>query len=256
MTSLLDRFKHRRLQSRLAGPKLLAAFADATSGAFFVEIGANDGRSFDHLAPFIRTRGWRGIMVEPVPHVFAQLQANYGDVEGVVLENAAVADRDGALPFHHLREEVGEARAALPPFYDALGSFELTALLAHEPQIPDLRERLVTVDVPALTFSSLLVKHDVAAVDLVLIDTEGYDHELLRAIDLDRHRPRVVVYEHFHMDPEQRASTRALMASSGYGTMEEGFDTFCLRDASADDAVARRWRGLRPAIPGVTKADE
>ena len=51
------------------------------------------------------------------------------------------------------------------------------------------------IDVPCLTFDSLVSKHGVTAVDLVQMDTEGYDFEIVKLIDLDRLRPRLIMYE-------------------------------------------------------------
>ena len=74
-------------------PQLLRAFADAYPHAFFVEIGSNDGEQHDHLRPFILSRPWRGIMVEPVPYVFERLRRNYESQGRIELENVAVAER-------------------------------------------------------------------------------------------------------------------------------------------------------------------
>lgn len=108
------RWRYKRLLDRMAGPRLLTAFAEAYPEAFFMEIGANDGDKYDHLRPMITSKAWRGIMVEPVPYVFARLQRNYGDHEGVALENAAIAQEDGRMPFFHLREATEEERPGLP----------------------------------------------------------------------------------------------------------------------------------------------
>jgi FkbM family methyltransferase len=253
---LVRRLRWRLLQRRIFGPKLLAAFAEAYPRAVFVEIGANDGEQHDHLRPYILRGGWRGVMVEPVPYVFARLQRNYEGVDGVTLVNAAIADRDGRLPFFHLRDAAPEERATLPDWYDGVGSFNREALLSHAPQMPDIAERVVEADVEALSFDTLCARHGVDDLDLLVIDTEGYDAEIVRAIDFRRHRPRVVVYEHFHLLPADRAATRAHLEAAGYETLEEGLDTFAVLPAAGDDAVARRWRRRRPAVAGVSKHDE
>lgn len=88
------RARYERLQRRLAGPRILRAFADRYPKAFFVEIGANDGEQHDHLRPLILGEEWRGIMVEPVPYVFERLRQNYDRVlERVTLENSAITKR-------------------------------------------------------------------------------------------------------------------------------------------------------------------
>jgi FkbM family methyltransferase len=233
----------------------MQAFAAVYPDAFFVEIGSNDGVQHDHLRPFILSRPWRGIMVEPVPYVFGRLRARYGGLERVVLENAAVADRDGELPFHYLIDADAAEREALPDWYDGVGSFSRDKVLAHRKAIPDVAERLVSRRVPCMTFETLCRRHGVERVDLLVIDTEGYDAEILRSIDFETRRPRLLIYEHFHLAPEDRRSCRALLEDAGYETLEEGFDTFCLLPRDGD-RLDRRWRGLEPGVAGVSVHDE
>lgn len=247
----LEGLRARRIARRLAGPKLLSAFADAYPDAFFIEIGANDGVAHDHLRPFVLSHGWRGVMVEPVPFVFERLRRNYAGVEGVALANAAIARRDGTLPFYHLAEAGEGEREGLPGWYDAIGSFSRETVLAHAADIPDIERRLVSARVECLSFESLCRRHGVERLDLLAIDAEGYDAEIVGSIDFERRRPRLLIYEHFHLRPAERAGCGELLAGAGYETVEEHFDTFCL-DASRDDSLTRAWRRLRPALPGVS----
>jgi FkbM family methyltransferase len=247
--------RHRRLQRRLAAPRLITAFADRHPDASFVEIGSNDGVQHDHLRPFILERGWRGVMVEPVPYVFERLRENYGSVGRVELENAAIADRDGPLPFYYLRPPAHGESDALPSWYDGIGSFSREVVMSHADHIPDIESRIVRADVPTMTFESLCAKHGLASVDLLLIDAEGYDHRIIRSIDLAARHPTLLAYEHYHLDPAERRECASWIRDRGYETMEEGFDTWCL-DPGVDDELAAVWRGLRPAVPGVSASDE
>ena len=246
--------RYQRVRRRLAAPKLLRAFADAYPRARFVEIGSNDGRKHDQLRPFILRREWRGIMVEPVPHIFERLRENYGGIDRLALENVAIADHDGTVEFFYPAAPAeGEARR-LPEWYDGIGSLSREAVLSHAPQIPDLEARLRTAELPCVTFATLLERNGLDRVDLVLVDTEGSDARIVRGLGLAERRPRLLVYEHFHLGPEERAECAAYVRAQGYETMEEGFDTYCL-DAGPDDALTRTWRGLRPFIPGVSTHD-
>ncbi len=247
-------FRFRRLERRLAATKLIRAFADTHPEAFFIEIGSNDGVQHDFLRPFILDRKWRGVMVEPVPYVFARLCDNYGSLERVELENAAIADRDGTLPFFHLRQAEPEERESLPVWYDGIGSFDRDVVASHATHIPDIEERIVRSEVPALTFESLCRKHGVSELDLVLVDTEGYDSQIVQSIDLAARHPRLLVYEHFHLTAEDRERCARHVRARGYETLEEGFDTWCLDPGTRDD-LAAAWRGLRPAVPGVSALD-
>lgn len=246
--------RHRRFQGRLAAPRLLRAFANAYPGAFFVEIGSNDGEQHDHLRPFILGRAWRGIMVEPVPHVFERLRRNYGDVDGVTLENAAIADRDATLPFFYPAAPEEAELERLPDWYDGIGSLSREAVVGHARHIPDIEARVVRTEVECLTYTSLCRRHDAPRVDLLVIDTEGHDWTILRSVDFAGERPRLVVYEHFHLSAADRAEARAHMERLGYETLEEGFDTFCL-DPAGDD-LTLGFRRLRPGVAGVSAEDE
>jgi FkbM family methyltransferase len=252
---ILQRLRYRRVKRRLAGPRLIRAFADAHPDAFFVEVGSNDGVQHDYLRPMILERSWRGIMVEPVPYVFERLRRNYGPLDRISLENAAIAQRDGTLPFFHLREAGEAERGELPGWYDGIGSFSRDVVMSHAAHIPDIADRIVEAQVPALTFESLCRKHGVDGVDLVLIDTEGYDWEIIQSIDLATRHPRLLVYEHYHLDAGERARCADHVRDHGYETMEEGFDTWCL-DPAPDDPLTATWRGLRPAVPGVSAEDK
>jgi FkbM family methyltransferase len=250
--TLLARLRYRRLLRRMAGPRLLRAFAAAHPDAVFIEIGSNDGEQHDHLRPFILDHAWRGVMVEPVPYVFERLLRNYAGVEGVTCANVAVGSRDGTAPFFHLREAAPDE--PLPRWYDAIGSFSREAVLRHAHTIPDVEHRIVQREVPVVTFDSLCRRHGLERVDLLLIDAEGHDSEILRDVDLGRHHPRMVVYEHFHLPAAERQRCRHSLEEAGYLTMEEGFDTFCV-DTAPDDGLTRCALSARPAVPGVSAYD-
>jgi FkbM family methyltransferase len=255
MRSALRRFaarrRHRRVIRSLAGPRLLRAFADEHPSAVFLEVGSNDGEQHDHLRPYILSLPWRGVMVEPVPYVFERLRRNYGELEDrIALENVAVGERDGTLPFWYLRPPAHDERESLPDWYDGVGSFSRETILDHADAIPDLEERLVCAQVPSLTFDSLCKRHGLTELNLLLMDTEGWDWEILKDVDLDVYRPEILVYEHYHLAPSDRMAARRRLEDAGYATMEEGFDTFCL-GPYVSARLRTTWERLRPGVSGV-----
>jgi FkbM family methyltransferase len=229
---------------------LLQAFADEYPGAVFIEIGANDGVQYDHLRPFILTLPWRGVMVEPVPYVFERLRDNYRGREGVALENAAIADADGRVPFYYVAPEDDH-----PVWSDAIGSLSrdevertIAAARWHVAEagggeIPDVEARIERAEVPSLTFESLCRKHHIGKLDLLVIDAEGFDYEIIKGIDFERHRPRLLIYESIHFSQDERRESTAYLEGLGYETLDQNYDTWC-HDPRADDALARRWRSL------------
>src|SRR5690349_14899041 len=85
---------------------------------FFVNIGANNGVDNDPIYPFIRRYGWRGIVVEPVAYIFAELCRNYREFAGIVFEHAAITPTPEATWFFHIAERPGDAL----PFERQVGS--------------------------------------------------------------------------------------------------------------------------------------
>jgi FkbM family methyltransferase len=225
----------------MIAPLLLRSFADHHDEVFFVEIGANDGEAFDPLRGYVRRPGWRGLMVEPVPYVFGRLLANLGEVAGIELANVAIAASEGEATVHHLAADA--EHPALPPWKDAIGSLDREHLLTGIAAVPEgEREALLdATTVPCLRFETLLAEYGVERVDLLLIDTEGADAEILESIDLARHRPRLLVFEHHHIEPERLARLRERLETLGYTLVTEGLDTWCL-DTGPEDALSAAWR--------------
>lgn len=243
--------RHRRGMRRLQGPRIMRRFVKLFPKAFFVQVGSNDGDQLDHLQRAILSSQWHGIMIEPVPYVFARLEKNYGHLQSrITLRNLAIAPEAGSMPFWHLRQD--DTSAALPRWYDALGSFRKDVVLKHERYIPDIRQRLTCSEVKTQTFSGLCEQECIEQVDLIQMDTEGFDFEIIKLIDLDLYRPRLVIYEHHHFDSATKAECEAHMRARGYVLLREAMDTWCL-DANPRDARQARllayWHGRVGRLP-------
>jgi FkbM family methyltransferase len=188
-------------------------------------------------------------MVEPVPYVFERLAARYHANPRVILENVAVADVDGSRPFHHLAQAAEGDRVWR--WYDALGSFDRDVVLSHADLVEDLEARLLTTDVPCVTFDTLVGRHGLDRVDVVQIDTEGYDRQVLELVDLARYDVAVVVFEHLHLDAGARAACRALLSRHGFEQASDGMDTIAVSPrALALPRVRDTFAAARAALAG------
>lgn len=251
LVPVVHKLRYMRGVRRLQGPRIMRRFGRLFPQAVFIQVGSNDGDQLDHLQRAILSGKWHGIMVEPVPYVFERLKANYGHLQSrVALRNIAIAPEAGSLPFWHLRQD--DETEDLPRWYDALGSFRKDVVLKHQQYIPDIEQRLTCSEVQTQTFSGLCEQEGVAQVDLIQMDTEGFDFEIIKLIDFARYRPRLLIYEHHHFDSETKAECEDYMRSRGYLLLREAMDTWCL-DANQEDARQTRllayWRkrvGSRP----------
>jgi len=156
------------------------------AGGFFVEAGANDGVTQSNTALLARYRGWRGLLVEPVPEIAARCRAQRP--ESIVEQAALVAPDHGsptvAMRYANLMSLVCGARGSDAADREHVAEGErLQGLSSYE------------LEVPARTLSEILDAHRVRHVDLLSLDLEGYEPAALRGLDLERHRPTFILVE-------------------------------------------------------------
>lgn len=250
--STLLRRPLRRIRSRLPSQKYqdpvnkaLLLFARSHPKATFVQVGAHDGHEQDPLWRHIQSRRWSGVMVEPVPYVFARLEALYARNPRIALENVAIAPSSGKATLYHIPESGEEG---LPPWYDALASFREDVVLKHDRFIPDIKERVVPIEVECMTFEALRKLHNLNHIDIVQIDTEGYDYEIIKLIDLENRPPTVLMYEHIHLDDQTLNACQERLSDSGYESYSDVMNTMSLHVPSLrarDRGLLRYWRWLR-----------
>jgi len=155
---------------------------------FFIQIGANDGISFDDFHPVVREHGLSGLVVEPLSEYFEQLKTTYLGMTSVKPIHIALHATDKVVEMYH----VDQACQGIPEFAKGIGSFDVNH--HHCSGVPD--EMIIKETVNCVTWRELLLIHDVDHVDIVQIDTEGYDYEILKMINADDHCISIIRCEH------------------------------------------------------------
>jgi FkbM family methyltransferase len=212
---------------------------------FFIQIGANDGIHGDPIYEFILKWNWAGIKVEPVSYIFEKLKVNFEGFPTITLENSAVAKENNSQTFYYLKQDKNA-----PEWYSQLGSFSLPTLLKHAEWIPDLQERLVDRIVPCLTFEALCQKHHVLSIDVIHIDTEGYDFEIIKLIDFQKFSPTIVLYEHKHLNGSDRASCEQYLKDLGYRLISTRRDTLAISEVkkAQNRFLYQAWKRLEKKL--------
>ena len=203
----------------------LSSFARAERDVFFVQIGAHDGKTDDKLHRFVREYRWKGVLIEPVAYLFDRLVRNYSGLAGLAFENKALADSEGRRTFYRLRQ----SDDALPSWYDQLGSFDKQIILRHKDHIPNIEDYIVAEPVDCISFGALVEAHRISRIDLILIDTEGYDLQILRQTDFSRFAPRLVIYEQKHLSASDKQRAKALLTERSYAVFNVGANDVATR---------------------------
>ena len=192
----------------------------------FVKVGAHDGATGDPLHEITsRCPDWRGLLIEPVPHLFQRLARNYGNQQRFALANVAVDRRRGRRPFYYVSEEAPHA-IDLNELHDQLGSFNKQHLLRHLGE--KIRPYIVEQQVSCLRLSDVLLEHNIDSYDIIQIDTEGHDYNVLRQIDFLRHRPACVLFEHMHLSRRERRRALQLLEYHNYRLYDCGNDVLAV----------------------------
>ncbi|MGH8476788.1 MAG: FkbM family methyltransferase, partial [Methylococcales bacterium] len=172
--------------------RIMTQAVEKRNELFFVQIGANDGIIYDPIYPFVQQSKWRGVLVEPVRIYFDRLKENYRGDDRFSFENIAISDRKEIRDFYRVQENI----AFLPEWVHGLGTFDPEVLMTHKWAIPDLERYVVKEKIECISFRDLIEKYQIGKIDLLLVDTEGYDYEILQQIDFERMAPGILLYEH------------------------------------------------------------
>jgi FkbM family methyltransferase len=152
------------------------------------------------------------VLVEPMPDAFAKLQEAYRGEPQVQLQNVAVDQSNGTKKLYHLRR----GAPGLPEWAPQLASFNRDVVMRHRAQIPNISDLIDTTDVRCCSLATLLAETGLEQVDVLQIDTEGWDYEILKLVDFTKIKPAIVNYEHAHLNADDWDSAVDLLARNGY----------------------------------------
>jgi FkbM family methyltransferase len=212
------------------------------STPFFVQIGANDGCTEDPIHELVRRYGLHGLLVEPQPRAFQRLVHNYREQEGLVFDNCLLGDRDGRATFYTVREDA----AGLPFWLHQSASLDRAVVsnalrvfrdVKGVSAIPEDHESLIDpVSVPSLSWKTLLGRHSITRVDVLVVDTMGFDYEILKLFPFDTIQPSIIHFEHSLLSARDQRSCLEFLAGHGYSLAKVAVDTIACRDVKT-----RRW---------------
>ena len=170
---------------------------------FFIQVGANDGITWDPYHFFIVRDRWKGIVIEPQSLVFEQrLKRTYANVDGIELLNVAVDAEDGTRPLYKYAFTTSRWATGLASFdkENLISNFETDYVQDNIRKenvsvSRDPNEYLTTEQVRCMSFSTILDRWPGKTIDFLITDAERFDIPILNTFPLDRTRPRNIVFE-------------------------------------------------------------
>jgi FkbM family methyltransferase len=154
----------------------------------FIEAGAHDGLSQSNTYWLESMRGWKGLLVEPVPAMAALCRRNRPKAKVV---NAALV----ATP------DIKSIRVAPVGLYGYVTGSLSSA--AHEAEhrrrgaqnLGTSSDVIEDIEVPARTLENILDELRFGPIDLFSLDVEGYEINVLRGMNVARYKPHYMLVE-------------------------------------------------------------
>jgi FkbM family methyltransferase len=187
-----------------------------------IQVGANAGREDDPVRPYLLKYPWRGVLIEPQPDVFEMLKLNYAGLESrLFFENVAISTSPEPLKLYRLPTGVTPS--------DSIVSFD-PKIIAKQSGVK--AQQMVSISVPTVRIDEILAKYQMTEVDVLQLDTEGYDWDALQTVDLTKVRPLLVRFEHGHLSPKTIGSMTRHLNQHGYLVYYGGYesDSIALRN--------------------------
>lgn len=195
------------------------------SSQTFMLIGANDGVMADHVYDHARRYGWRGVAVEPVPAFYRALQQHYRGLPVQAL-NVAVHHEARSMRLFYIDPVKG---AHLPVWARGVGSFDSAQVEQAVVSVPGAASFITSIDVPCRTLDEIVAESGLPTVDIVVVDVEGYDHEVVRRIRFDAWKTHTVVFEYKHIPSDILAELRSLLEQHGFVLQQDHEDLLATR---------------------------
>ncbi|HEY6919371.1 MAG TPA: FkbM family methyltransferase [Tabrizicola sp.] len=176
----------RRLNAPLLGMLLNGVHDHHAGRVFALQVGAGTGETSLPLLSRFQKDGWSGLLIEPLPHNFARLEALHLESDRVAVLNLGISDQSATLALHALTPEAEARNRRLAPGRASLTRDRIATDGIAEADI-------ITAEVPFLRMDTVLQELGIDSVQLVAINAGGHEAQVLRSFDLAKLDPPLVL---------------------------------------------------------------
>jgi FkbM family methyltransferase len=191
----------------------------------FIQVGASDCGLNDPLRDYVLNDRAKGLIIEPIQSSLCKAQERYCGITGLYFANCAIDNAKGLRTIFKIKDVEG-----LPNWAYQVCSFSREVVLRHEKEIPQIRELMVEESVCTETITELMNQSNLHSPDLLLVDTEGFDAEILKMFPFKNHCPPLVIFEHKHLNEKQENDSLKLLKKYSYQVWKDITDTICWKE--------------------------
>jgi FkbM family methyltransferase len=196
-----------------------------------IQIGANDGKSDDFLRESIN-KDTKVLLVEPIESAFIELKKNYSGYNNVKFINKALDVNRGKKSIYTVNPEhydyyKKKYKSNNVDWLTVLASFEESHLINHGVKLKHIH----STDVDCMTFNDLIKQYNFNQLDLLIIDTEGYDSILVKNFIEDTNIRPIIIFEWIHMKKDEAKNIIELLEANNYKFLKINKDLICIQNS-------------------------
>ncbi|MBK8510774.1 MAG: FkbM family methyltransferase [Saprospiraceae bacterium] len=181
-----------------------------------MQVGAFDGVECDPLYKYLQKYKWKGAMLEPQPMPFEKLKKLYSGIDGITVINAAISKTLTKAILYTLEGDT------LPNWSKGMATFDKASILKHDDLIPGIEHFIKPIEIPCLPFEEVINLSALKHLDLLQVDTEGFDAEIIRMFPFDILQPSIIHFESKHLNKHQLEEVLELLINKGYKVGRDG----------------------------------
>ena len=195
-----------------------------------IQIGANDGKSDDFLRSSIN-KDTNLLLVEPIKSAFDQLEKNYSSYHNVKFINKAIDVVSG-------KKNIFSVNPKYYDFYEkkykskdvswltVLASFHKKHLEYHGIK----SNHIQSTEIDCINFKELIEQYDFRKLDLLVVDTEGYDDVLINNFIQNTDIRPIIILEWIHIKKNKAEELIELLKSNNYKFLKLNKDLICIQN--------------------------
>lgn len=187
---------------------------------FFIQIGANDGVRWDPIHKYVKKFNLAGVLVEPLPDMFQELVSNYDGYDNLIFENCAISNTSGECTIYRAKRD-----APVKDWVHGIASFNKAHVMQRVS--PAWLEESI---VPTITPRELIDKYNIEKIDLLQVDTEGFDYQIVKLFLEAEFFPKIINYENVNLSEIDKIKCKSLLYDCGYKYIDVGIDTIAMRE--------------------------
>ncbi len=195
-----------------------------------IQIGANDGKSDDFLRSSINI-DTNLLLVEPIKSAFDELEKNYSGYKNVKFINKAIDVVTGKKnifsvdpKYYNFYEKKYKSKDV--SWLTVLASFHKEHLEYHGVK----SNHIQSTEIDCINFKELIEQYDFQKLDLLVVDTEGYDDVLITNFIQNTDIRPIIILEWIHIKKNKAEELIELLKSNNYKFLKLNKDLICIQN--------------------------